>query len=545
MKTRSARRTLVASSVLLLLTITTVVISCQDKIDFDGLSSGIIGGQWEPSRIVPASDELRATGQKIYQQKCAVCHGEDGRGEGEAAYLLYPKPRDFVTANYRLVSTWEGAPTDADLYRTISRGMPGSAMPSWSHLPEESRWGLVHYLKSLADDPIELEPTVDGEMPTGVVQPRPRPEYGSKQQARAADLFLAGCAPCHGATGKGDGRKEQKDDRGFPTQPRDLTAGVFKGAPSAEHVYRRIVAGLPGTPMPSNGYLHGDDGWALTEFVLAMSSQAQRERVEMNKYRIVASRVTELPSHPDDGLWQQAQRVNLHLMPLWWRVQRPEELTVQALHDGRDIVILLTWSDDTHDQTALRPQDFRDAAAIQFALTEDPPLFAMGAMRAHVNIWMWKSERQADLESAFHDLETVYPNIGIDAYPNLMRSPLEQPMRNALTVESDPTFVTAWGAGNIVSDPLRNSPVEDLTAQGFGTLSARPKIDQIVEAQGVYSIGSYRVLFRRTLSGQGDQSVSLNPGRATPVAFAIWNGHAGDRDGKKSVAIWQELILEP
>jgi hypothetical protein len=28
------------------------------------------------------------------------------------------------------------------------------------------------------------------------------------------------------------------------------------------------------------------------------------------------------------------------------------------------------------------------------------------------------------------------------------------------------------------------------------------------------------------------------------VAFAIWNGSAGDRDGKKSVTIWQELVLE-
>jgi hypothetical protein len=30
-----------------------------------------------------------------------------------------------------------------------------------------------------------------------------------------------------------------------------------------------------------------------------------------------------------------------------------------------------------------------------------------------------------------------------------------------------------------------------------------------------------------------------------PVAFAVWNGSAGDRDGKKSVTIWQELALAP
>jgi hypothetical protein len=29
------------------------------------------------------------------------------------------------------------------------------------------------------------------------------------------------------------------------------------------------------------------------------------------------------------------------------------------------------------------------------------------------------------------------------------------------------------------------------------------------------------------------------------VGFAVWNGSAGDRDGKKSVTIWQDLVLEP
>jgi hypothetical protein len=27
------------------------------------------------------------------------------------------------------------------------------------------------------------------------------------------------------------------------------------------------------------------------------------------------------------------------------------------------------------------------------------------------------------------------------------------------------------------------------------------------------------------------------------VSFAVWNGSAGDRDGKKSVTIWQELLV--
>jgi hypothetical protein len=158
---------------------------------------------------------------------------------------------------------------------------------------------------------------------------------------------------------------------------------------------------------------------------------------------------------------------------------------------------------------------------------------------------MWKSERQADLEPAFQDLEKVYPNLGIDSYPNLRFAPFEQPLRNALTLQSDPAFATAWGAGNIVADPWRLNPAEDLVAQGFGTLRARPRHDQTVEGRGVYSTGGYRVMLRRDLAGRNAGSVTLQPGQTVPVGFAVWNGSAGDRDGKKSVTIWQDLALEP
>jgi hypothetical protein len=296
--------------------------------------------------------------------------------------------------------------------------------------------------------------------------------------------------------------------------------------------------------MPQSAYLHGEPAWDLAHFVRSLSSDEQRAKVEMKRFRIVAARVAELPGHPDSGLWQMASPVDLHLMPLWWRADRPEELTVRALHDGKELAILLSWADGSHDATAIRPQDFRDAAAVAFSLAPEPPFFAMGHPGSAVNIWMWKAERQADLEPVFQDIEKVYPNLGIDSYPNLLRSPLEQPARHALTLQSDPTFVTAWGAGNIVADPTRKSAAEDLRAEGFGTLRARPPRDQAVQALGVHETGAYHVQLRRALRGGAADAVSLAPGTRTAVSFAIWNGSAGDRDGKKSVTIWQELLVE-
>ncbi|HEU4403489.1 MAG TPA: ethylbenzene dehydrogenase-related protein [Candidatus Polarisedimenticolia bacterium] len=502
-----------------------------------------------PAPPPPATPDLLALGKQTYEKQCVACHGPEGRGDGEAAYLLFPKPRDFTLGKYALVSTWERVPTDRDLFATISRGMPGSAMPSWGHLPERTRWGLVQFVKSFAAQPWEVKPesgpVPEGATPSGPITVPTEPPYDDAAKARAREMFAEACAGCHGPTGRGDGAQQQFDDKGYPTRPRDLTLGVFKGDPSPQSLYRRVIAGMPGTPMPMSDWSYGQDAWHLVHFVRSLSSDAQRARVEMKRFTIDAPRVAQLPDHPDSSLWNQAVPVALHLMPLWWRAERPEELTVRALHDGKDLALLLVWTDSTYDHTAIRVQDFRDAVAAEFSLTADPPFFAMGARGDYVNIWMWKSERQADMEVAFQDLDKVYPNIGIDSYPNSMRSALEQPTRGALTLQSDPTYVTGWGAGNIVSDPTRASSAEDLRAQGFGTLQARPGAGSALSSKGVYAIDSYRVIFRRALGLDDPQAVRLQPGSTVPVAFAVWNGSAGDRDGKKSVTIWQELKLAP
>jgi DMSO reductase family type II enzyme heme b subunit len=50
-------------------------------------------------------------------------------------------------------------------------------------------------------------------------------------------------------------------------------------------------------------------------------------------------------------------------------------------------------------------------------------------------------------------------------------------------------------------------------------------------------------MFKRTMKATGKDAVALLPGTTVPVAFAVWNGSAGDRDGKKSVTIWQSLKI--
>ena len=47
-----------------------------------------------------------------------------------------------------------------------------------------------------------------------------------------------------------DGQQVMVDYDGYPVKPRDLTAGIFKGSGSSEELWYRIIAGLPGSPMP-------------------------------------------------------------------------------------------------------------------------------------------------------------------------------------------------------------------------------------------------------------------------------------------------------
>ena len=97
-------------------------------------------------------------GKAVYQVKCIGCHGEKGDGKGPAAELLVPQPRDFTSGIYKIRTTSGKAPSDQDLFKVITDGMPGTSMPSWAVLPEKERWNLVAYIKAFAADKFKEAP---------------------------------------------------------------------------------------------------------------------------------------------------------------------------------------------------------------------------------------------------------------------------------------------------------------------------------------------------------------------------------------------------
>jgi len=88
----------------------------------------------------PASPEIEAKGQVLYDTFCIPCHGADAKGQGSITDL-FPPPPDL---------TLEGSVgrTDGFLFHKITFG--GPIMPAMGHsISAHERWQIVHYVRVL------------------------------------------------------------------------------------------------------------------------------------------------------------------------------------------------------------------------------------------------------------------------------------------------------------------------------------------------------------------------------------------------------------
>jgi len=453
-----------------------------------------------------ASTDVIASGKSVYEQRCAVCHGVEGKGDGPAQAFLYPKPRDLAAGKFKIRST-PSLPTDDDLLRIISNGIPGTAMPGWAALPMRERKDIVAYVKSLS--PVfsqQPEPKPVRIPPTAKVTPALL-ELGKKFYVEAE------CLKCHGATGKGDGEAADtlKDDWGYPILPYDFTiAGRMKGGNTVRDVYRTLVTGIGGTPMPSYAdSLSAQEMWGLAYYVQSLSKRpagpAPKEEATVTSKFIKADLSAPNPTNP---VWKKAPAIDVLLRPLWFKEGYVDRVRVRSFHNGKEIAFLLEWEDPTknadveklepprlvlaralksdHTKSADIPrlEAFGDAVALQFSVKANGlPPFPMGEAGQVVNIWQWRVDREGN------------------------------------------------GRGS----------VENLAAAGFGTLTSQ--LSQDVKGKGIWSKGKWRVVFSRVMTG-GGEVVGLAPGKVMPVAFAVWNGAISQRDGEKSVSTWAFLKIE-
>jgi mono/diheme cytochrome c family protein len=80
-----------------------------------------------------------AGGEKLFSDHCAKCHGNDALGTGKKPSLRSDRVQNEAT--------------DGDIAWLLKNGNLGKGMPTWSAIPEPSRWQIVAYVKSLGVAP--------------------------------------------------------------------------------------------------------------------------------------------------------------------------------------------------------------------------------------------------------------------------------------------------------------------------------------------------------------------------------------------------------
>lgn len=238
-----------------------------------------------PAVTVEDLEEWRFTGAdverggSIYRAACATCHGLRGNGRGRVAPAFETRPRDFTRGNYKWRSTISGLlPLDRDIYETISRGVRGTAMPSWEkQLSPRDRWRVVQFIKTFSRRFVDEGQDFDED--EIIVVPTP-PEPTAKLVERGKAVYdKVECWKCHGKSGRGDGPSaaELRNEDGTPALAFDFTSGVYRSGRtgSAEEIYRAFYTGLNGTPMPSwIDAIQEEDRWPLVFYVKSLEDRS-------------------------------------------------------------------------------------------------------------------------------------------------------------------------------------------------------------------------------------------------------------------------------
>jgi mono/diheme cytochrome c family protein len=101
-------------------------------------------GPWvAPAEAKALKNPVKGVGnaKKSVETNCVSCHGASGKGDGPAAAALPPpKPANWTSAAVQ-------KETDGEIFWKMSNGR--GAMPPWKHLPEQERWEIVNYIRTL------------------------------------------------------------------------------------------------------------------------------------------------------------------------------------------------------------------------------------------------------------------------------------------------------------------------------------------------------------------------------------------------------------
>ena len=496
--------------------------------DADAYDMSLLG---ERKERFPEDEAALELGEKVYRTRCAFCHGDEGTGDGGAAPYLDPRPRDFTLGLFKFRSTQTGElPTDEDLFRSISRGVPGTAMPAWGERPfmrpEAERWAVTYYVKRISTEDFEDEDF----NPYDFIVPLPDPPVCTAEieiagEALYTDESKGGCVKCHGGKGRGDGAEAgtHTDDWGDPILPADMTKPwALRNGASQRELFRSLSTGFNGTPMAGFGEtLTEEQRWQLVCYVRSLMYRP----TSTSEVVLVAQRSEgDLPVDPAAPFWKQLPALDVPMVGqvvVTPRMPIPsiDLVSVRAVYNDLEVAFHFTWNDryknaavpaEEHWVPELeqpdafvtareiwrrRKQGLRDRLQIQFPLKlpdgPEKPFFHLGSAGAPVYLWTWNADWN------------------------------EQPEANGGRV------------------------AEERNAKGHRSEpKSQPEESQTLVGRAVFEDGQWRLVLKRprsTLDPKLDTRFETD--RLIPFSLQAWEGGNGEEGLLGSISSWYYVLL--
>lgn len=482
-----------------------------------------------PGKPMPEeTPELVAQGLEIYTRRCSFCHGLMGDGNGPAADYMDPRPRDFTLGTFKFRTTQSGElPTNEDLFRTVSRGLSGTAMQAFDRatikngLTEKQRWAVIAYIKTFA---VEFQMPEFDPYQQQVALPQDMAPYNEATVAKGADIFeQAKCWECHGRQGRGDGLKafDKTDDWGFPIRIRNLThPWKIKAGTEVQDIYMRFSTGINGTPMPSFvDALSEEERWYLASYIKSL--QHQLTDTQVLKARFIEG---DLPQAPDEPLWDDIEPMDVRLAgqataaPRWQNASI-EMVTLRAVFNAEDIVFLLEW-DDPFKDTEHQPELEFDAAEIS----------KPGSDSSYVRAYDMVPRKLATYRDSIA-LQFPVKLVEGTRKPHFLRGTASQPVQ-----------LWIWQAD---LDARGEPAAYEAIARGWKQAAkAQPDEQQQITSKAVWDQGRWRVLMRRPRMTDDNNDVQFERGKFIPLAVNAWDGSNGEHGLIMSLSSWYYVTLE-
>jgi len=469
------------------------------------------------SPVQPSVDR----GQVVFQARCAICHGDKGDGKGTATPFTSPRPRNLVKGHIKFRSTPFGKiPTDKDLIDALTRGMPGTTMPSWNHLGETDLNSLVLYIKTLSKKYAKF--IKKGKTHKVIKVPTP-PPFALESVERGRQEFLQNCSGCHGLKGRSDGESTKKivNLASDAIRPRNLTKSwTYRRGFTRRDLFLTLRSGLSTSAMPRfSPRVHSDARiWDIVNYVFTLSpAKKPPVQPEMKAPKIPG----EIPLDPDHQAWKAVPAYNY---PLGGQVISSEKayyrtvdsVRVQAVHNGEEIALKLTWDDPTVDPILKMTSTVEESPA--------PPLPPHLQAKPE-DIPLPEEPKPQEIPDA---LAVQFPASGnaVEPLPYFLNGDIGKP-------------VTLW---KWTSYP---TGVTEGRAEGVNRIALGDKLSKTIRSQVAFRYGQYQLVLKRKLhpadSGNG---LSLESGKRIPFALNAWDGNEGEQGTKKSVSSWYFLTLE-